>query len=136
GFAAAEVLFDEDGRVKGVATGDMGVSASGEHKPTYTPGYELHAKYTIFAEGCRGHLGKRLIRQFRLDENSGTQHYAIGLKELWEVDPAKHERGKVMHTVGWPLGHFAGGSTGGSFLYHLEDNQVALGLIVDLSYKN
>ncbi len=136
GFAAAEILYDDDGHVKGVATGDMGVSASGEHKATYTPGYELHAKYTVFAEGCRGHLGKRLIRKFDLDEGSGTQHYAIGLKELWEVDPEKHVPGKVIHTVGWPLGHFAGASTGGSFLYHMENNQVALGLIVDLSYKN
>ncbi len=136
GFAAAEILYNDDGSVKGVATGDMGVSASGEQKPTYTPGYELHAKYTIFAEGCRGHLGKRLIEKFNLNEGSGTQHYAIGLKELWEIDPAKHVPGKVVHTVGWPLGHFAAGSTGGSFLYHMENNEVALGLIVDLSYKN
>ena len=136
GFAAAEVLYNEDGSVKGVATGDMGISASGEQKGTFTPGYELHAKYTIFAEGCRGHLGKQLIRKFELDKDSGTQHYAIGLKELWEIDPDKHVPGKVVHSVGWPLGHLATGSTGGSFLYHLENNEVALGLIVDLSYKN
>jgi electron-transferring-flavoprotein dehydrogenase len=136
GFAAAEILYDDDGTVCGVATGDMGVSASGDEKSTYTPGYELRAKYTIFAEGCRGHLGKELIRKFELNKDSGTQHYAIGLKELWEIDPEKHVPGKVIHSVGWPLGHFAGGSTGGSFLYHLENNEVALGLIVDLSYKN
>ncbi len=136
GFAAAEVLYNDDGSVKGVATGDMGISASGEQKASFTPGYELHAKYTIFAEGCRGHLGKQLIRKFNLDENAGTQHYAIGLKELWEIDPANHVPGKVVHTVGWPLGHGPGATTGGSFLYHLENNEVALGLIVDLSYKN
>jgi electron-transferring-flavoprotein dehydrogenase len=136
GFAAAEILYHDDGSVRGVATGDLGVGADGEPKGTYTPGYELLAKYTIFAEGCRGHLGKQLIQKFNLNQNSGTQHYAIGLKELWEVDPEKHVPGKVVHTVGWPLGHLAGASTGGSFLYHLENNQVALGLIVDLSYKN
>jgi electron-transferring-flavoprotein dehydrogenase len=136
GFAAAEVLYGDDGSVKGVATGDLGVSASGEHKATFTPGYELRARYTIFAEGCRGHLAKGLIRKFNLNEGSGTQHYAIGLKELWEINPDKHVPGKVVHTVGWPLGHFPTGSTGGSFLYHLENNEVALGLIVDLSYKN
>ena len=136
GFAASEVLYNEDGSVKGVATGDMGVGASGEHKGTYTPGYELHARYTVFAEGCRGHLGKQLIAKFNLNEEAGTQHYAIGLKELWDVDPEKHVPGKVVHTVGWPLGHLPSASTGGSFLYHLENNQVALGLIVDLSYSN
>ena len=136
GFTAAEVLYDENGAVKGIATGDMGISAEGEQKGTFTPGYELLAKYTIFAEGCRGHLGKQLIRKFDLDANSGTPHYGIGLKELWSVDPAKHKAGKVMHTIGWPLNHLPGGTTGGSFLYHLPDNQVSLGLIVDLSYKN
>jgi electron-transferring-flavoprotein dehydrogenase len=136
GFAAAEILYNEDGSVRGVATGDLGVGASGEPKATYTPGYELHAKYTIFAEGCRGHLGKQLIARFGLDRDAGTQHYAIGLKELWEIDPENHVPGKVVHTVGWPLGHLRGASTGGSFLYHLENNQVSLGLIVDLSYKN
>jgi electron-transferring-flavoprotein dehydrogenase len=136
GFAAAEILYHDDGRVKGVATGDMGVSAQGEHKATYTPGYELHAKYTIFAEGCRGHLGKQLIEKFKLNAESGTQHYAIGLKEIWQVDPEKHVPGKVVHTVGWPLGHTARATTGGSFLYHMENHEVALGLIVDLSYRN
>jgi electron-transferring-flavoprotein dehydrogenase len=136
GFAAAEILYAEDGSVRGVATGDLGVGADGEPKGTYTPGYELLAKYTIFAEGCRGHLGKQLISKFGLNQDSGTQHYAIGLKELWEIDPEKHVPGKVVHTVGWPLGHSRSASTGGSFLYHLENNQVSLGLIVDLSYKN
>jgi electron-transferring-flavoprotein dehydrogenase len=136
GFAAAEVLYDENGAVKGIATGDMGVSAEGEQKGTFTPGYELLAKYTIFAEGCRGHLGKQLINKFDLNADSGTPHYAIGLKELWTIDPAKHKPGKVMHSIGWPLNHLPGGTTGGSFLYHLPDNQVSLGLIVDLSYKN
>ena len=136
GFAAAEVLFNDDGSVKGVATGDMGVGADGEQKASFTPGYELHAKYTLFAEGCRGHLGKGLIKHFDLDRDATTQHYAIGLKEVWDIDPALHRPGKVVHTVGWPLGHLAGGATGGSFLYHLENNQVALGLIVDLSYSN
>ena len=136
GFTAAEVLYDDNDAVRGIATGDMGISAEGEQKGTFTPGYELLAKYTIFAEGCRGHLGKQLIRKFDLDANSGTPHYGIGLKELWSVDPAKHKAGKVMHTIGWPLNHMPGGTTGGSFLYHLPDNQVSLGLIVDLSYKN
>lgn len=136
GFAASEILYNEDGSVKGVATGDMGVGLDGEQKPTFTPGYELHAKYTIFAEGCRGNLGKQLIEKFNLDADSGTQHYGIGFKELWDVDPAKHVPGKVVHTVGWPLGHLPSASTGGSYLYHLENNQVSLGLIVDLSYKN
>jgi len=136
GFAAAEVLYDDSGAINGVATGDMGVSADGDKKDSFTPGYELRAKYTLFAEGCRGHLGKQLIRKFELDEDSGPQHYAIGLKELWDIDPAKHVPGKVVHTVGWPLGHGPGAATGGSFLYHLENNQVALGLIVDLSYSN
>ena len=97
---------------------------------------ELLAKYTIFAEGCRGHLGKQLIEKFSLDANSGSQHYAIGLKELWDIDPDKHVPGKVVHTVGWPLNHLPGGATGGSFIYHLPNNQVSLGLIVDLSYRN
>ncbi|MBD3649204.1 MAG: electron transfer flavoprotein-ubiquinone oxidoreductase [Pseudomonadales bacterium] len=136
GFPASEVLYNEDGSIKGVATGDMGISASGEQKNTFQPGYELHAKYTVFAEGCRGHLGKELIRKFELDKDSGTQHYAIGLKEVWDVSPEKHSAGRVVHSVGWPLGHLPGGAAGGSFMYHLEDNQVAVGLIVDLCYKN
>ena len=136
GFAASEVLYDENGAVKGIATGDMGVGSNGEAKGSFAPGYELLAKYTIFSEGCRGHLGKQLINKFNLNADSGTQHYAIGLKELWTIDPAKHKPGKVMHSIGWPLNHLPGGTTGGSFLYHLPDNQVSLGLIVDLSYKN
>lgn len=136
GFAASEVLYNDDGSVAGIATGDMGIGADGEQKPTYAPGYELRAKYTIFAEGCRGHLGKQIIRKFNLDENAATQHYGIGLKELWTIDPEKHKPGKVVHAVGWPLGLGPAGSTGGTFLYHLPDNQVSLGLIVDLSYSN
>ena len=133
GFAAAKVIYEED-RVVGVLTGDMGVSASGERKATFAPGYELRAKYTLFAEGCRGHLGKELIGRFGLA--NGTQHYGIGLKELWDADPARHVPGKVIHTLGWPLGHTARGTGGGSFLYHMENNQIAVGLIVDLSYNN
>ncbi len=136
GFAASEVLYNDDGSIKGVATGDMGVGANGEHKSTYAAGYELHAKYTIFAEGCRGHLGKQLMEKFNLQAESDTQHYGIGFKEVWDIDPAKHVPGKVMHTVGWPLGHFPGQTLGGSYLYHLEDNQVTVGLIVDLGYSN
>lgn len=134
GFAAAEVLYHEDGRVKGVATGDMGVGANGEQKDSYMPGMELHAKYTLFAEGCRGHLGKELISHFKLDEGKDPQHYGIGIKELWDIDPAKHREGTVMHGLGWPLSE--SGSTGGWFLYHIENNQVVLGLITDLSYSN
>jgi electron-transferring-flavoprotein dehydrogenase len=134
GFAAAEILFHEDGRVKGIATGDAGISASGEHKDSYTPGMELHAKYTLFAEGCRGHLGKQLIKRCGLDTGRGTQHYGIGIKELWEIDPAKHRQGLVVHSAGWPLQE--SGALGGGFLYHLENNQVALGLITDLCYGN
>ena len=133
GFAAAQVLYEED-RVAGVLTGDMGVAVSGEPKATFEPGYALRAKYTLFAEGCRGHLGKELIARFGLA--NGAQHYGIGLKELWDADPAKHVPGKVLHTLGWPLGHTARGTGGGSFLYHLENNQIAVGLIVDLSYSN
>jgi electron-transferring-flavoprotein dehydrogenase len=133
GFAAAEVLYDESGAVNGVATGDMGISREGEQKGTFTPGYELRAKYTIFAEGCRGHLGKQLIEKY--DLATGTQHYAIGFKELWDVAPDKHVPGKVVHSIGWPLSETSG-NTGGSFMYHLEDGQVVVGLIVDLSYSN
>ena len=136
GFAASEVLYNEDGSIKGVATGDMGISASGEQKNTFQAGYELHAKYTVFAEGCRGHLGKQVMEKFDLQADSDTQHYGIGFKEIWEIDPEKHVPGKVMHTVGWPLGHFPGQTLGGSYVYHLENNQVALGLIIDLGYSN
>ena len=135
GFAASEVLFDEDGCVKGIATSDMGVGANGEHKGSFEPGYELHAKYTVFAEGCRGNLGKQLMAKFDLNRDSATQHYAIGFKELWDIDPDKHIPGKVVHTMGWPVGHLPG-KFSGSFLYHLENNQVSVGLIVDLAYSN
>ena len=134
GFPASEILFSELGAVKGVATGEMGISSAGDRKPTYEPGMELHAKYTVFAEGCRGHLGKQLTRQYALDHERSAQHYGIGLKELWEVDPTIHQPGLVIHGAGWPLSEH--GATGGSFLYHLEDNKIALGLIVDLNYSN
>ncbi|AZZ92010.1 electron transfer flavoprotein-ubiquinone oxidoreductase [Hahella sp. KA22] len=134
GFPAAEILYHEDGSVKGIVTGDMGVGHNGEHKDSYTPGMELHAKYTLFCEGCRGHLGKQLIEKFKLDEGKDPQHYGIGIKELWDIDPAKHEPGLVVHTTGWPLAESS--STGGSFLYHLENNQVYVGLITDLGYSN
>lgn len=134
GFAAAEVLYHEDGRVKGIATGDMGVSATGEHKASYTQGMELHAKYTLFAEGCRGHLGKQLIEKFSLDAGKDPQHYGIGIKEIWEIPPEKHDEGLVVHGLGWPLQET--GSGGGAFLYHAENNQVYLGLIADLNYSN
>jgi len=136
GFAASEVLYTEDGAIKGIATGDMGVGADGEHKASFQAGYELHGKYTIFAEGCRGHLGKQLIEKFNLAADSQTQHYGIGFKEIWDIKPEKHVPGKVVHTVGWPLGHFPGQTLGGSYIYHLEDNQIAIGLIVDLGYSN
>ena len=134
GFAAAEVLYAEDGSVRGVATGDMGRGKGGEIKDGFEPGMELLAKYTVFAEGCRGHLGKTLIERFDLAEGRSPQHYGIGLKELWQVDPAKHEPGKVVHGAGWPLSETK--STGGGFLYHLEDGQVVVGLIIDLNYSN
>ncbi len=134
GFTAAEVLYNEDGSVKGIATGDMGVSEKGEHKSSFQPGFEFHAKYTLFAEGCRGHLGKELISKFNLDKDADPQHYGIGIKELWDVTPENYQPGLVVHTAGWPLNE--SGSAGGGFLYHTDDNQVALGLIIDLSYSN
>ena len=134
GFSAADILYNVDGSVKGILTGDMGVAANGDAKPSFEPGYELLAKYTIFAEGSRGHLGKRLISRFSLDKYSDPQHYGIGLKELWEVPPEQHEQGVVMHGSGWPLSDT--GSTGGWWLYFDENNQVSFGLIVDLSYSN
>jgi electron-transferring-flavoprotein dehydrogenase len=134
GFAAADVLYHEDGSVKGIVTGDMGISKEGEAKSSFTPGYELHAKYTLFAEGCRGHLGKRLMSRFDLNKDADPQHYGIGIKELWEIDPAKHKPGMVLHGAGWPLSET--GSAGGWWLYHAENNQVTLGMIVDLAYKN
>lgn len=134
GFPASEVLFNEDGTIKGVATGEMGRGKDGEAKGSYEAGMELHAKVTLFAEGCRGHLGKQLITRLGLDDDSETQHYAIGIKELWKIDPAKHKPGLVLHGAGWP--HSESGSTGGSFLYHLDDNVVSMGMITDLSYSN
>ena len=132
GFAAAEVLFNEDGSVKGVATGDMGVARDGTHKPDYQPGMELHGRYTFFAEGARGHLTKELKRIFDLDRGSQPQVYGIGLKELWDIDPDKHVAGRVIHTQGWPLKD----AWGGGFLYHQANNQVALGFVVALNYRN
>ncbi len=135
GFAATELLYDESGAVCGIATGDMGVDREGNQKASYQPGYELRASYTLLAEGCRGHLGKQLIEKFNLDGDSSPQHYAIGLKELWEVPADNHELGRIVHTLGWPLGLFSG-TTGGGFAYHVENNQISLGLIVDLAYSN
>ena len=132
GFAAAEILFGEDGRVEGVATGDMGIARDGTHKPDYQPGMELRAKYTFFAEGVRGSLTKELKRIFALDANSSPQVYGIGLKELWDVEPSKHVPGRVVHTQGWPLND----AWGGGFIYHQADNQVAIGFVVALSYSN
>jgi electron-transferring-flavoprotein dehydrogenase len=133
GFAAAEVLYNDDASVKGVATGDMGVARDGHHKDSYAPGVELVGKYTLFAEGARGSLTKTVIERFRLREGIGPQKYGIGLKELWQVDPAKHHAGLVVHTQGWPLDRRTGGE---SFMYHFEDNQVAVGFVVHLNYEN
>jgi electron-transferring-flavoprotein dehydrogenase len=133
GFSAAEYII-ENGSVKGIVTGDMGRSESGKETDAYVAGMELRGKYTIFAEGCRGHLGKQLISEFKLDEGKDPQHYGIGIKELWDIDPSKHKEGLVVHGTGWPLNESK--STGGFFLYHSENNQVAVGLITDLSYSN
>jgi electron-transferring-flavoprotein dehydrogenase len=133
GFPAAEILYNEDGSVKGVATGNMGVNREGEPTDAFQLGMELHAKYTLFAEGSRGHLGKELIAKYELDKGKDPQTYGIGIKELWEIDPAKHKPGLVIHTAGWPLDN---STYGGSFLYHLENNQVAVGFVVGLSYQN
>jgi electron-transferring-flavoprotein dehydrogenase len=133
GFAAAEVLYHEDRRVKGVATGDLGIGRDGEQTDRYQPGMELHAKHTVFAEGCRGSLTKTLFQRFDLRRGVQPQTYGIGIKELWEVEPSKHNPGLVVHTVGWPLDR---ATYGGSFLYHLENNQVAVGFVVGLDYSN
>ncbi|HEX9697800.1 MAG TPA: NAD(P)/FAD-dependent oxidoreductase, partial [Actinomycetota bacterium] len=132
GFAAAETLHDEAGALTGVATGDMGVARDGTHKPAFQRGMELNAKYTLIAEGARGSLAKQLIGRFRLDDGREPQKYGIGIKELWQVDPARHRRGLVQHTFGWPLDSRTGG---GSFLYHLDDNLVSVGFVVHLNYK-
>ncbi|WP_209586294.1 electron-transfer flavoprotein:ubiquinone oxidoreductase [Massilia sp. BHUDP2] len=133
GFPAAEVLYNEDGSVKGVATGNMGVKRDGEPGADFQLGMELHAKYTLFAEGSRGHLGKQLMAKYDLNKGKDPQTYGIGIKELWEIDPSKHKPGLVIHTAGWPLDN---DTYGGSFLYHLENNQVAVGFVVGLAYQN
>jgi electron-transferring-flavoprotein dehydrogenase len=132
GFPAAEILYNDDGSVKGVATGDMGIARDGSHRPDYQPGMELHARYTFFAEGARGHLTKRLTELFDLRAESGPQVYGIGVKELWDVPESKHKPGRVIHTQGWPLED----AWGGGFLYHQENGQVALGFVVALDYQN
>ena len=134
GFPASEVLFNEDGSVKGVATQDMGVARDGSHKADYQPGMELHAKYTFFAEGARGHLTKQVKARYDLEADCEPQVYGIGIKELWDIDPAKHVPGRVIHTQGWPLSE--SDSWGGGFLYHQANNQVALGFVTALDYKN
>ncbi|MFB3046907.1 MAG: electron transfer flavoprotein-ubiquinone oxidoreductase [Acidiferrobacterales bacterium] len=133
GFAAAEVLYSDDGAVRGVATGDMGIGKDGQPTDNYQPGVELLAKHTMFAEGCRGSLTKTLFERFGLNDGVDPQTFAIGIKELWQVEPANHKQGLVIHTVGWPLDSR---TYGGSFLYHLEDNQVAVGFVVGLDYRN
>lgn len=133
GFSASQAIFDEQNRVCGVITGDMGLDKNGEQKANFEPGIELRAKFTLFAEGARGHIGKQLINKFNLADDKTPQHYAIGFKELWEVPAEQHQQGLVVHGLGWPL---ASEATGGSYLYHLEGNQVAVGLIVDLNYTN
>jgi electron-transferring-flavoprotein dehydrogenase len=133
GFAAAEVLYDDAGAVKGVATGDMGIGKDGEPTDQFQLGMELHARYTIFAEGARGQLGRQLIAKYKLDAGKDPQSYGIGIKELWQADPARHQPGLVVHTAGWPLD---GATYGGSFLYHAEDGKIAVGFVVGLDYKN
>jgi electron-transferring-flavoprotein dehydrogenase len=133
GFAAAEVLYNGDGSVKGVATGNMGIGKAGEPTENFQLGMELHAKYTVFAEGSRGHLGRQLISRFKLDEGRDPQTYSIGIKELWEIDPSRHKPGLVLHSAGWPLDD---DTYGGSFMYHMENNQIAVGYVVGLDYKN
>jgi electron-transferring-flavoprotein dehydrogenase len=133
GFAAAEILYDDAGAVKGVATGDMGIARDGTHTDHYQPGMELHARYTVFAEGSRGQLGRQLIERYKLDAGRDPQSYGIGIKELWEVDPSQSQPGLVVHTAGWPLD---ADTYGGSFLYHLSNNLVAVGLVVGLDYAN
>jgi electron-transferring-flavoprotein dehydrogenase len=133
GFAASEILYGESGQVRGVATGDMGIGRDGKPTASHQPGMELHARYTFFAEGCRGHLGRQLQDRFNLRAGADPQVYGIGLKELWEIRPEKHQQGLVIHTAGWPLG---ADTYGGSFFYHLENNQVSIGFVVGLGYSN
>jgi electron-transferring-flavoprotein dehydrogenase len=132
GFPAAEILYNDNGSVKGVATGDMGVARDGSHKSDYQPGMELHARYTLFAEGARGHLTKQLKGKFNLEADCQPQVYGLGMKELWDIKPENHEPGRVIHTQGWPMDE----DWGGGFLYHQANNQVALGFVVGLDYKN
>jgi len=134
GFSAAEILYDENDQVMGIATGDMGLDKAGAKKDSYMQGMELHAKFTLFAEGCRGHLGKQLISKYQLDKDKDPQHYGLGIKELWKIPAEQHQPGLVVHSAGWPLSE--SDTFGGGFLYHLEDNQVAVGLITNLSYSN
>ena len=134
GFAAAEILYSDDGKVKGVATGDMGVARDGSHKPDYQPGLELHAKYTFFSEGARGHLTRQLVDRFDLRADCEPQVYGLGIKELWDIDPENHVPGRVIHSQGWPLSE--SGSDGGGFLYHQANGQVALGFVTWLNYSN
>ncbi len=133
GFAAANVLYDQDNRVVGIVTGEMGVAKDGSHKPEYTEGVELQAKYTLFAEGCRGSLSEQLMKQFDLRHGVDPQTYGIGIKELWEIKPELHHPGLIQHTAGWPL---SSDTYGGSFIYHLENQQISVGLVVGLDYKN
>jgi electron-transferring-flavoprotein dehydrogenase len=133
GFSASEILYNDDGSVKGIQTGDMGLDKDGNKKDNFEPGIELHSKVTVFAEGCRGHLGKNLIKKFKLDKDKSPQQYGIGFKEIWEIEPSKHQEGLVMHTVGWPLDNH---TYGGSFCYHAENNQVYIGYVIGLDYHN
>tara|TARA_Y100001970_G_scaffold152123_1_gene186297 strand:- start:167 stop:1786 length:1620 start_codon:yes stop_codon:yes gene_type:complete len=133
GFPASEIIYNENGSVKGVATQDMGIDKDGNKKDSFESGIDLHAKVTVFAEGCRGHLGKELIKKFELDKNKDPQQYGIGFKEIWEVDESKHDEGLVMHTAGWPLDNK---TYGGSFMYHAENKQIFLGYVIGLDYQN
>jgi len=133
GFAASEIIFNKDNSVKGVATSDMGLDKNGNKKDSYEPGMELHAKVTVFAEGCRGHLGKQLVKKYNLNENKDPQQYGIGFKEIWEVDEKQHQEGLVMHTAGWPMDNK---TYGGSFVYHAEKKQIYIGYVIGLDYKN
>jgi len=133
GFPASEILYKDDGSVKGIVTQDMGLDKEGNKKDSFESGMELHAKVTVFAEGCRGHLGKQLIKKFELDKGKNSQQYGIGFKEIWEINENKHQEGLAMHTVGWPLDN---NTYGGSFMYHAENKQVFLGYVIGLDYKN
>ena len=133
GFAASKLIYNQDGSVKGVQTGDMGVDKNGNKKDTFEPGIEIHSKVTVLAEGCRGHLGKEVIKKYNLNQNKSPQQYGIGFKEIWEVDPSQHDEGLVMHTTGWPLEN---DTYGGSFCYHAENKQIFIGYVIGLDYKN